>query len=227
MARVKYLNNPLHAVLATLLTASPRPCGYRHHKNMKLTAIPFLTILLVTQLSADVGLFEIEHPKEAAIRAFNAPGIELSIQVSNYPEEGHPDFSQRKEADEENPDGHPVTYYKDRRMTWYGEPGGSYVSRFTITWDGRAIVRTSSVPLRTCVPLRTWSLYALAIPSKTSSPSPASKPKPPPTASHPWNSPTNASSSTGMDRQSCWMAPTSPNSRNPSLRRSWRRGWRC
>jgi hypothetical protein len=107
---------------------------------MKPPAIAILiTALLASQLSTDVGLFEIEHPEKATIPAFNAPQIELTAHVSRYPEKGHADYSERVEADAGNPDGQPVAYYKDRRMTWYGEPGGTLVSRFTLTWDGREI----------------------------------------------------------------------------------------
>lgn len=106
---------------------------------MKISVIPLLACLLATKLLADVGLFEVEHPENATIHAFNAPEIKLTTQVSNYPEKGHPDFAQRKEIDADNPDGHMVNYYKNRKMSWMGEPGGTYVSRFTLTWDGKQI----------------------------------------------------------------------------------------
>jgi hypothetical protein len=105
---------------------------------MKLSA-NLLHCLLATQLWADVNLFEVEHPAKATIQAFNAPKIELTIQISKYPKKGHPDFTQRKEIDAENPDGHLVNYYKDRRMSWMGEPGGTFVSTFTLTWEGKEI----------------------------------------------------------------------------------------
>lgn len=104
---------------------------------MKLLVVP---CLLATHLSADVGVFEVVHPDKATIQAFNAPHIELTTEISNYPEEGHPDYSQRKEVDAENPEGYLVYYYKDRKMSWMGEPGGTYVSRFTLTWGGQEII---------------------------------------------------------------------------------------
>jgi hypothetical protein len=107
---------------------------------MKLLAKLFLPCLLVTQLWADVGLFEVQHPEKATIQAFNAPRIELTIQISKYPEKGHPDFTQRKEIDAENPEGHLVDFHKDRRMSWMGEPGGTFVSGFTLKWEGKEII---------------------------------------------------------------------------------------
>lgn len=106
---------------------------------MKFLALPFLPCLLATQLSADVNPFVVEHPKKATIQAFNAPQIELTAEISNYPEIGHPDLIQRKEVDAENPEGYLAYYYKDRKLSWMGEPGGTYVSRFALTWDGQEI----------------------------------------------------------------------------------------
>ena len=106
---------------------------------MKILAIPFLYALLAIPLLADVHLFETEHPKEATVQAFNAPQIKLTTQVSDYPEEGHPDITQRKVIDAENPEGYNAFYYKGRKMSWFGEPGGTFVIRFTLTWDGQEI----------------------------------------------------------------------------------------
>ncbi|MGJ8642416.1 MAG: hypothetical protein ACSHX9_03335 [Luteolibacter sp.] len=106
---------------------------------MKLLTIPFLTLLLTAPLSADVGVFDVIHPEKATIQAFNAPQIVLTAEISNYPDKGHPDLTHRKEVDAENPEGYIAYYYKDRKLSWMGEPGGTYVSRFTLTWDEQEI----------------------------------------------------------------------------------------
>lgn len=105
-------------------------------------------------LELEGDLFEIQESDELTLVLHEESSISLKVKLSYFPEEDHEDFSRKTVV--ENGQEFEELFYRGKAIEPYQYPGGSYVSRFEIIWDGRKIP----------VPEMFWNdLYGLSLPS--------------------------------------------------------------
>lgn len=87
-------------------------------------------------LSGD--LFETESLNELTVEIDEGTKVALTVKLSHYPEQDHPDFStvMQKTADGQD---YETMLYKGEALEPYQYPGGTYVSGFDLKWNGKKI----------------------------------------------------------------------------------------